>query len=288
MADENSPQAGFEVSRIYYLARLPRYQTEKPFYVNFPVHDVPGVPQHNVLHERCEGIQIQDIRGREDEFRIDTQGFQLLQHDTSMTSDDFENDRDVRAKYYPEIIKLLTQTLGASKVVPFEHTHRLAKPQVQGCGCDRKRKPLTAAHIDQTAGSSARRVEYHLKDQAETLLKRRFQVVNIWRPLFGPLRDFPLIVGDYRTFDLARDGEPTDLVFPHFVGESMNLYHHPDHKWYFARDQMRNEVWMFKCFDSKPGVAIAAPHCSFDIQKGSFKERPRESIEVRCLVFYDE
>jgi hypothetical protein len=36
----------------------------------------------------------------------------------------------------------------------------------------------------------------------------------------------------------------------------MNLYHHSDHKWYFARDQMRDEVWVFKCFDSKPGVAM--------------------------------
>jgi len=280
--------ASSEETSIYYLARLPRYKTEKPFYVNFPVHDTPGIPQHNVLHEAYQNIVVNDIRGHEDDFCLDTQGFQLVTNDTSMTNDDFEDDREVRSRYYPEIIKLLTQELGATKVVPFEHTHRLAKPQTQGCGCDRKRKPLTAAHIDQTPGSSAHRVEAHLGDEAQDLLKGRFQVVNVWRPLFGPLKDFPLMVGDYRTFDVVRDGEATDLVFPHFVGESLNLYHHPDHKWYFAREQQRNEVWVFKCFDSKPGVAMAAPHCSFDIQKGSFIERPRESIEVRCLVFYEE
>lgn len=128
----------------------------------------------------------------------------------------------------------------------------------------------------------------------------------MWRPLFGPLRDFPLVLGDYRTFDVNRDGVPTDLVFPHYVGESLNLYYHPAHKWYFANDQMRDEVWMFKCYDSKLGVATGmlacqfvgvsnitnfitvAPHCSFDIQQGNYSERPRESIEVRILVFYDE
>jgi hypothetical protein len=73
---------------------------------------------------------------------------------------------------------------------------------------------------------------------------------------FWSAQGLPLDCGGYRTFDIARDGEPTDLVFPHFVGESMNLYHHSDHKWYFARDQMRDEVWVFKCFDSKPGVAM--------------------------------
>jgi hypothetical protein len=48
---------------------------------------------------------------------------------------------------------------------------------------------------------------------------------------------------------------PSDLVFPHYVGESLNLYHHPDHKRYFVSGQQRDEVWMFKCFDSKKGVA---------------------------------
>jgi len=133
------------------------------------------------------------------------------------------------------------------------------------------------------------------------------EYASIWRPIFGPVRDFPLTLGDFRTFDLERDGEPTDLVFPHYVGESLNLYHHRDHRWYFARDQMKDEVWMFKCFDSMPGVAsgkfpeladppfrctnfreyLAAPHCSFDIQNLNYTERPRESIEIRMLVFYD-
>lgn len=96
-------------------------------------------------------------------------------------------------------------------------------------------------------------------------------------------------------------------MFPHYVGESLNLYHDRKHRWYFARDQMRDEVWMFKCFDSMSGVAtgiasrrpsrkfssanlmayIAAPHCSFDIQNLDYTERPRESVEIRMLVFYD-
>ncbi|KAK0738668.1 hypothetical protein B0T18DRAFT_334096 [Schizothecium vesticola] len=273
-------------SHIYYLAPLPRYRTEKPYYVNFPVTNVPGVSQHNVCHERYGGIRMHDIRGREDEFSLDTQGFQLTRHSTSMTNDEFEIDHVIREKYYPEVISLLTRVLGAAQVLPFEHTHRFANPAVEGCGSDRKRKPLTAAHIDQTAGATAQRIRYHMGEQADELLKGRYQIVNVWRPLFGPLRDFPLCLGDFRTFDLDRDGEPTDLVFPHFVGESMNLYQHPDHTWYFASDQMRDEVWMLKCYDSKDGVAKAAPHCSFDIQSGSFQERPRESVEVRCLVFY--
>jgi hypothetical protein len=51
----------------------------------------------------------------------------LLRHNTSMTNNDFESDHDVRAKYYTEIVKLLKQTLGATKVVLFEHTAGLKR-----------------------------------------------------------------------------------------------------------------------------------------------------------------
>jgi hypothetical protein len=35
----------------------------------------------------------------------------------------------------------------------------------------------------------------------------------------------------------------------------MNFYYHPDHKWHFVSGQKRDEVWVFKCFDTSPGVA---------------------------------
>ncbi|KAI1144779.1 hypothetical protein F4825DRAFT_445537 [Nemania diffusa] len=275
-------------SSFFYLSRLPIYETEKPFYVNFPVTEKSGSSHSNLSHDLYENILIRDIRGHEDKFGIDTHGFQLIRHATSMSNVDFENDASIRSKYYPEMEQLVIRLLGASKVFVFEHTPRLHVPYRKGCGCDRKRQPLVSAHIDQTYASSVQRVKHHMGSDADSLLNHRFQVVNLWRPLFGPLRDFPLTVGDARSFDLDRDGEATDLVFPHYVGESLNLYHHPGHQWYYVSDQSRDEVWMFKCFDSKQDVAYAAPHCSFDIQKGSYTQRPRESIELRLLVFYDE
>lgn len=107
---------------LWYLEKLPIYKKEKPFYVNFPVPAELGVPQHNLLHGRVDGIQIHDIRGHETKFHIDEQGFQLARHNTSMTNDDFEDDSVVRARYYPEMAQLVKDTLGAVEVVPFEHT----------------------------------------------------------------------------------------------------------------------------------------------------------------------
>ncbi|KAH6617435.1 hypothetical protein F5144DRAFT_586443 [Chaetomium tenue] len=119
---ENKPSNQAITTSLYYLAPLPRYQTEKPFYVNFPVTDATGVPQHNILHDRHDDVEVHDVRGREHKFNIDIQGFQLLRQPTSMTNDDFGIDHIVRTKYYPEIVELLTRTLRATRVVPFEHT----------------------------------------------------------------------------------------------------------------------------------------------------------------------
>lgn len=92
--------------------------------MNFPVSEDAGVKQHNLLHEKYSDIAIYDIRRQEDRFRIDIHGFQLVQHKTALSNDDFEDDAIIRAEYYPEIIELVKRTLGASLVFPFEHTVR--------------------------------------------------------------------------------------------------------------------------------------------------------------------
>jgi hypothetical protein len=33
-------------------------------------------------------------------------------------------------------------------------------------------------------------------EEAEALLRHRFEIVNVWRPIRGPLRDAPLAVCD--------------------------------------------------------------------------------------------
>ena len=43
------------------------------------------------------------------------------------------------------------------------------------------------------------RVRDLLPDEAEELLKGRVQVINLWRPIRGPLQDAPLAVCDART-----------------------------------------------------------------------------------------
>ena len=57
--------------------------------------------------------------------------------------------------------------------------------------------------------------------------------------------------------------------------------------WYYASEMSLDEMLMIKCFDSKKdGRARRAPHNAFRTEYDSWA--PRQSIEVRCLVFWED
>ena len=85
---------------------------------------------------------------------------------------------------------------------------------------------------------------------------------SLWRPLFGPLRDWPLGLCDFRSLNLANDLLSSDNILPHKVTETYNVVYNERHEWYYLKDQMPDEILVFKSFDSKEGVAtgiVTAP-----------------------------
>lgn len=72
--------------------------------------------------------------------------------------------------------------------------------------------------------------------------------------------------------------------------EVANLAHNPNQDWYYASDMTPEEAWIFKIFDSKKdGRARCAVHSSFPLKSQSETSGPaRESVEVRCFVFWDD
>lgn len=127
---------------------------------------------------------------------------------------------------------------------------------------------------------------------------------SVWHPLCGPVRESPLALCDYSTVDQTQDLEASDLVFPHYVGEQWLAKYNQRHKWHYLSDQMPNEVWLFKCYESlqdgrarckwksapwfsfpAPNGQLVAVHTSFQLPPTAEEVRSRESIEFRCLVF---
>ncbi|HEX9468053.1 MAG TPA: CmcJ/NvfI family oxidoreductase, partial [Bradyrhizobium sp.] len=134
--------------------------------------------------------------------------------------------------------------------------------------------------------SGPQRVRDLIPDEADELLKGRVQIINLWRPIRGPLLDSPLAVCDART---VRPNElvASDLVYPDRVGETYSVKYNPDHQWFYVSRMTADEVLLLKCFDSNTDAeARFAPHSAFADPTTPPDAPPRESIELRTLVFH--
>ncbi|KAL7625496.1 hypothetical protein AAE478_004716 [Parahypoxylon ruwenzoriense] len=259
---------------------------------------------------------VNNLRGREDEFSTDNSGFAVYREPSSEKT--FTDDAVVRGAYYQEIEALLKKRIpGIKKVVIFDHTIRRRMPGAA-------RAPVQQVHVDQTPAAAEVRVRRHLPaGEAEELLKGRFQIINVWRPIENPATDFPLAVVDWRT-TTPDDFLPVDLLYPKredFVtdkddrgkevrpdeskwystegyeirGETMAVAPNEAHKYYYQKDMTPDEVLLLKCYDSwgegqprgKAGIAVRTPHTAFVDPQTPADAPGRQSIEVRCLVFYE-
>jgi len=273
--------------------------------------DGPGYSFNLADHSR----QVENIRGQESKFNTDNAGFAVYK--SPATEKTFRDETQVREGYYPEVEALLREKLpGVKKVVFFDHTIRRREKASP-------RQPVQQVHVDQTPRAAEVRVRRHLPaDEAEELLKGRYQIINIWRPIANPASDFPLAVVDYRTTkppDLVK----VDLLYPkrqenghdnddrgkevlpdpnsitstagyEVKGETFAVQPNEGHKFYYMQDMTPEEVMFIKCFDSysevnrgTKGLAAYTPHTAF-VDPNTPADAPgRQSIEVRALVFYE-
>jgi len=246
---------------------------EKP--VRYVGEPPPGAVAWNGIDDPQE-VRIEDARGREAEFTLDRNGFTLLRAATRVR--DFYSPEEVTSVYYPEVERLLLDALGASRVFVFDHG-------VRNAGLPNGREPSRQVHNDHTVNSAPRRVRDHLGDEAPELLKHRFGVVNVWRPIRGPVLDSPLALCDARTFS-DDDLIASDLVYRHVRGETSRVEFKPEHRWYYFSEMQPDEVLLIRVHDSADdGRARLSFHTSFE-NKLTQGAPPRESIEVRSLVFF--
>jgi hypothetical protein len=256
---------------LHYLKRT----AERPVrYVEAPP---PGVPQWNGIDDPRE-ILIEDARGHEHEFTLDRNGFALVRSASRVR--DFYDPAEVEKTYYPEVERLLRAELGVDRVVIFDHT-------VRNAGRAGARGPARTVHNDHTVNSAPRRVRDHLGGDALELLKGRFGIVNVWRPIRGPVLDSPLALCDAQSFSDA-DLIATDLVYPHLRGETSSVEFKPSHRWYYFSRMQPDEAVLIRVHDSaEDGRARLSFHTSFDNPLAP-DAPPRESIEVRALVFFPQ
>ncbi|PYH94686.1 hypothetical protein BO71DRAFT_225628 [Aspergillus ellipticus CBS 707.79] len=253
-------------------------------------------------------VVVEDIRGREADFSLDTHGFMLHPHISQHVSG--ADTSTVVHEMYPETAAMLKEIAGATRVhvfshlirsASFEEMQRMAATSTPGTSYAGNVAPARAVHIDQSETGAYDILHDNMsEDEVERLQKSRWAIINVWRPL-EPIKRDPLGLCDARSAseeDLvdvpthlpskSTGDKYTELSKGRSFG-SFRVRYSDAHKWYYASEMTTEEVLLIKIFDSdKSGHrARRTPHSSFADPAAVHDSSPRKSLEIRCLVFFE-
>ena len=251
---------------------------EKPYSYNY--EPPPGVPARNT-REETHPVKVLDARAVEDRLSLDRQGFVLRRHPTAAAN--LYDETEIARVYYPECERLVQEATGANRVVAFDHIARNAALSAKG---NQIKLPASRVHNDYTAWSAPQRVRDLMGTEAEELLKHRFAEINLWRPIRGPLLRSPLALCDAQSLS-EENLVGSDLRYPDRTGETYAVTYNPAQRWYYFPQMRADEFVLIRCFDSaRQGPARFSAHGAFNDPQTPADAPPRESIEVRTLVFF--
>lgn len=148
---------------MFFFAAIDGCEQEKPYYSTIPF-SAPGAMQSNYGSVE-KGIEVEDIRGNEGHFSLDTHGFEVADHST--TFQDWRDGAKVKLQHYPEMATFLKTKLQADEVIIFDHsvspetrsqTHSpLAEMIAAATDWDHQRQCGTRRRVFSAAESSAAR-----------------------------------------------------------------------------------------------------------------------------------
>ncbi|CAK1367573.1 unnamed protein product [Cercospora beticola] len=277
--------SGHIQTETYYADRDEKFRHEKPYELKFsPPEDFPLT---NMTWSRYDGIHVTDIRGHESQYNARDHGFQLVPMRTALLYEDFGNPQKVEQVYMKEVAACLQSNLDAARVLVFDYNIRKSQAQYPLSSGEAAsfETPATIVHIDSTQSWTAHMHSHYCESESDLAKFARYQYVNLWRPLKGPVKKWPLMLCDWSTYDPAQDAIARDIVYPDDAVETYVIYHNPKHRFFYSSNQTSEEAWIMVQTDSSHAKG-SVPHTAFPTAK-DMDDEERESIEVRALVYYD-
>ncbi|RWA07922.1 hypothetical protein EKO27_g7189 [Xylaria grammica] len=311
MSSSNIAYSGSLEVSLNYLARIPLWEDEKPWEMwTKTVPDGLG-KRTNVQFETVKGIVMQDVRDipEGEKPTIEREGFEYLYHPFPVSNlPDVEIDEDATKRaamteYLSSMTALLRDHFHGTKAICYDWRVRKATPRSYDKNptvffrnvpdeTEIREQLITAAynvHGDGAPNSFKKQLLYLLTPDEQYELaqgKVRLQAINMWRPVVDVVQLGPLAMCDCRSV-AEEDWESVDKVFDNWVEDSMYLKHSPRHQWYWLSNQTKNEVTIFSLWDSlRPDKKSASTaHCSFALPGDLSNRQPRQSIEMRLLLW---
>ena len=237
----------------------------------------PMMPNHSSHKKTIQNARLKD-------FKIEMGGFELLSHKSAVK--DFFDDNEVSQIYYPEMTKLVKDKTKADEVHIVSHISR-NEAQVES---GERKGAHRLVHNDFTP---------NFKNTLEPLLQEtnsnpsKIMVFNLWRRFDKDGVDAPFAVCDSRTVS-EKELIPTDLhnyledQEDSLTVEIFQSSHSDKHEWNYYPKMNRDEVLMFKTYDSTLNPFMPTLHSAFDDISFEGKEvSPRMSLEVRAICFFN-
>ncbi|UJO22527.1 Oxidoreductase [Fulvia fulva] len=268
---------------IVFLAKEKLYETVKPYSVRYRAKQIP--PSNIIPHH--VNIQVRDVRTSLDQLSLDRNGFEVHDFHTTLAYEDFDDKDRLEDVYLAEIRAHLLSSLKAKNVITLNYTLRkrhASFPISTGLPYEHG-QPVLFAHIDSTYEDVKKLLEELYPTCFQDIQRGRYQVITAWKPLHGPVRDWPLAVCDTASVNYDEDITHADVVKQARVSENCLVHHHPAQKWCYIGDQAESGLLLIKSMDSNPSHANACPHTAFPIPSEP-ASRPRESKDVKTIVMY--
>jgi len=227
-------------------------------------------------------VKVRNGRPRTNEFNLKTHGFSFVHHNSAVAN--FYDDENVKTVCYPEVQTLIAEHTKCQKVVVFDHTIRTADDNIVAkFGV---RQPVKAVHNDYTKKSARQRVKDILEaNEASVVLKHRFAIVQVWRPI-KTIESDPLAICDGRTIPQAGFIR-MERRYPNRTAEVYHISYNPSHEWLYFPKMTPNEALIFKVFDTDASAGCRfTAHSAFEDPTSPATAKPRESIELRALVLF--
>mmetsp|Transcript_30751 Transcript_30751/g.57617 ORF Transcript_30751/g.57617 Transcript_30751/m.57617 type:complete len:321 (+) Transcript_30751:22-984(+) len=230
---------------------------------------------------------------------LDTHGFTLMRLPFHKTEGhDLYNYLVCSKVLYPLAEDVLRRAFpSCTKVLPFDHIARNDSRYAKEAAAGEVTKmlasgPAFAVHGDYTVRSGFSRARslleaYEDAGRIEAAIQQRFAFVNVWVPLKKVERD-PLGMIEWSS-QRPQDVVSVKFIYPHRTGETYRVVPSDKHRWVYYPDMVPGECLVFKVFDSAmDGRARFSLHAAFQDPSCNPDAASRESIEMRCVVFFGD
>jgi hypothetical protein len=238
-------------------------------------------------------VRITDARPLRSQLNLETQGFALIDH-KSTVADDLLEEESTHEVYVKELAGVVSDIAKEPDLVlpcgammlrfSVNAPLNLRKRIVRIAGI----KPSNDVHMDFSTKSFCANADHALEIAGMDRVRySRVMAIQTWRALSDPPHDFPLALTDNRSV------KPGSYVLMQnitdaqgSVAETRMALRDDGHAWYYFSDLRKDELVVFKGFDGAFPESFNLFHAAFDNTVAQPHANPRSSVEMRFLAFW--